>query len=150
MWTPKGIRPIVTVTGSHQRTCVFGTITIDGKQLFRQYDVFNQYVFLKYLKELQRKFRKLLLFIDRAVQHRSSIMIRKHLEENKDVIRVEYLPKGSSDYNAVEECWRQGKDDLLVSKYYPKFLNLKNAIANYYRTRRFKLDITKYLFRKDS
>ena len=150
MWTPEGIRPIVTVTGSHQRTCVFGTITIDGKQLFRQYDVFNQYVFLKYLKELQRKFRKLLLFIDRAVQHRSSIMIRKHLEENKDVIRVEYLPKGSSDYNAVEECWKQGKDDLLVSKYYPKFLNLKNATANYYRTRRFKLDITKYLFRKDS
>jgi transposase len=56
-----------------------------------------------------------------------------------DVIRVEYLPKGSSDYNAVEECWRRGKDDLLVSKYYPKFFNLKSAIANYYRTRRFKL-----------
>ena len=58
MWTPEGIRPIVTVTGSHQRTCVFGTITIDGKQLFRQYDVFNQYVFLRYLKEFQRKFKK--------------------------------------------------------------------------------------------
>ncbi|MGA9152225.1 MAG: hypothetical protein WBZ36_16745 [Candidatus Nitrosopolaris sp.] len=41
-------------------------------------------------------------FIDRAVQLRSSIMVRKHLEENKDFIRVEYLPKGSSDYNAVE------------------------------------------------
>ena len=69
-------------------------------------------MFLKYLKELQRKFRKLLLFIDRAAaQHRSSIMIRKYLEENKDVIRVEYLPKGSPDYNAVEECWRQGKDE---------------------------------------
>ena len=52
-----------------------------------------------------------LLFIDRAAQHRSSIMIRKHLEENKEVIRVEYLPKGSPDYNAVEECWRQGKDE---------------------------------------
>jgi len=38
-----------------------------------------------------------------------------------DVIRVEYLPKGSSEYNAVEECGRQGKDDLLVSRYYPKF-----------------------------
>jgi transposase len=90
------------------------------------------------------------MFIDRAVQHRSSTMVRNHLEENKDVIRVEYLPKGSSDYNAVEECWRQGKDDLLVAKYYPKFFNLKNAIANYYRTRRFKLDIIKYLFREDS
>jgi transposase len=147
MWTPEGKRPIVTVTGSHQKTCVFGTITIDGKQFFRQYEVFNQHVFLKYLKALQEKFRKLLLFIDRAAQH--SIMIRKHLEENK-VIRVEYLPKGSPDYNAVEECWRQGKDDLLISKYYPKFHNLKSSIANYYRTKRFKLDITKYLFRNDT
>jgi len=34
------------------------------------------------------------------------------------------------EYNAVEECWRQGKDDLLVSRYYPKFFNLKSAIAN--------------------
>ena len=24
MWTPTGKRPIVTVTGSHQKTCVFG------------------------------------------------------------------------------------------------------------------------------
>ena len=79
-------------------------------------------------------------------------MIRKHyLEENKHVIRVEYLPKGSPEYNAVEECWRQGKkDDLLVSKYYPKFPNLKGAIANYYRTKRFKLDIAKYLLRNDT
>jgi transposase len=77
-------------------------------------------------------------------------MIRKHLEENKGVIKVEYLPTGSPDYNAVEECWRQGKDDLLVSRYYPKFPNLKSAIANYYRTKRFKLDITKYLLRNGS
>src|SRR5436853_6445861 len=77
-WTPKGIRPTVTVIGSHQKTCVFGTITIGGKQFFRQYDVFNQYAFSKYLKELQRKFRKLILFLDRAAQHRSSMMIRKH------------------------------------------------------------------------
>ena len=47
--------PIVTVTGSHQKTCVFDTITIDGKHFVRQYDVFKQYVFLNYLKELQRK-----------------------------------------------------------------------------------------------
>jgi hypothetical protein len=42
-----------------------------------------------------------LLFIDRAVQHRSSIMVRKHLEENEDVIRVEYLPKGSSGLSTI-------------------------------------------------
>ena len=45
------------------------------------------------------------------------------------------------------ECWRQGKDDLLVSKYYPKFPNLKKTIAEYYRTKRFRLNIANYLLR---
>jgi len=60
---------------------------------------------------------------------------------------VEYLPKGSPNLSAVEECWRQGKNDLLVSKYYPRFTNLKAAITNYYRTKRFDLNIVKYLIR---
>jgi transposase len=94
---------------------------------------------------LQRKFRKLILFLDRATQHYRSIKVRKHLEENKDFIRVEYFPKGSPELNAVEGCWKQGKDDLLVSKYDPKFQNLRKAIAEYYRTKRFRLDITNYL-----
>lgn len=34
MWTADKIRPIVTMTGSHQRTCVFGALCIDGRQFF--------------------------------------------------------------------------------------------------------------------
>ncbi len=34
LWLPKGIRPIVTVTGSYQRTCVFGTLTMEGNNYF--------------------------------------------------------------------------------------------------------------------
>ncbi len=63
---------------------------------------------------------------------------------------VEYLPKGSPEFSAVEECWKQGKDDLLVSKYYPSFTNLKAAITDYYRTKRFKLNIAKYLMRESA
>jgi transposase len=147
MWTRKCMRPVVTITGSHQKTCVFGVLSINGIQFFRQYSTFDQDTFLQYLKELQRKFRKLILFLDRAAQHYRSIKVRKHLEENKNVIRVEYLPKGSPEFNAVEECWREGKDDLLVSRYYPKFQNLKKTIAEYYRTKRFGLNITNYLLR---
>ena len=29
MWMPKGKRPIVVTTGSHQKTCVFGVLSID-------------------------------------------------------------------------------------------------------------------------
>ncbi len=24
LWLPKGVRPVTTVTGSHQKTCIFG------------------------------------------------------------------------------------------------------------------------------
>jgi len=78
MWTADKIRPIVTMTGSHQRSCVFGALCIDGRQFFRQYESFNQYTFLDYLIQMQKRFRKLILFIDRARQHHHrSIMVRK-------------------------------------------------------------------------
>ena len=149
-WTIDRIRPIVTITGSHQRTCVFGALCIDGRQFFRQYESFNQYTFLDYLIQMQRRFGKLILFIDRARQHHRSIIVREYIEQNKDVLKVIYFPKGSSEFNAIEECWRQGKYDLLVSKYYPNFANFRHTIANYYRTKRFKLDIVKYLSRSVS
>jgi len=147
MWTADRVRPVITMTGSHQKTCVFGTLCIDGRKFFRQYESFNQYTFLDYLKHVQKKFRKLILFIDRARQHHRSTMVKEYIEQNKDVLKVIYFPKGSPEFNAIEECWRQGKYDLLVSKYYPRFEDFRHVIANYYRTRRFKLDITKYLSR---
>jgi transposase len=147
MWTAEGIRPVVKITGLHQRTCVLGALCTDGRKFFRQYSVFNQETFLKYLKELQRKFGKIILFIDRARQHHESKMVRTYLTERNDVLRVVYFPKGSPEFNAVEECWKQGKYDLLVSKYYPRFIDLKKAIAEYYRTKRFNIDIVKYLLR---
>ena len=149
LWLPKGNRPMVTVTGSHQRTCVFGTLTLDRRQLFRQYDLFNQYTFLDYLKQVKKRLGKVVMFTDRAKQHQSK-KVREYLKENKDSIKIFYLSKGSPEFNAVEECWRQGKYYLLVSKYYSKFTDLKSSISKYYRTRRFNLDIVKYLLRKQN
>jgi transposase len=124
---------------------------LKGKhQLFRQYDKFNQDTFLDYLKQVKKKLgKKVVMFTDRARQHQSN-KIKKYLEKNKDSVRIFYLPKGSPEFNAVEECWRQGKYDLLVSKYYPRFDDLKSSIAKYYRTRHFNLDIVKYLLRKSN
>ena len=107
---------------------------MEGKQLFRQYDKFNQDTFLDYLIQVKKKLGKVVMLTDRARPHQSH-KIKKYLEKNENSIRIFYLPKGSPEFNAVEECWRQGKYDLLVSKYYPKFIDLKLSIAIYYRTR---------------
>ena len=71
LWLPKGVRPVVAMTGSHQRTCVFGTLTMEGKQLFRQYHLFNQDPFLDCLKQVGKRLGKVIMLADRAIPHRS-------------------------------------------------------------------------------
>ena len=43
------------------------------------------------------------MFTDRARQHQSN-KIKKYLKGNKNSVRIFYLPKGSPEFNAVEEC----------------------------------------------
>ena len=144
-WISAEKRPIITVTGSRKKTIVFGSLSMDGKQLFKQYDEFNSKTFIDYLKHVQKRFGKIVIFVDRATPHCSKIT-RRFLDANKDTIRVEYLSVGSPEFNAVEECWRQGKYHIL-STYHPMFADLKYSICCYYRTTRFNLDIVKYLLR---
>ena len=144
-WISSNKRPIVTVIGSRRRTIVFGCLSLEGKQLFKQYDKFNSITFIDYLKQIQKRFGKIIIFADRARPHCSKIT-RKFLAENKDTVRIEYFPVGSPEFNAVEECWRQGKYHIL-SAYYPLFDVLKSTISDYYRTTKFNLDIVKYLMR---
>lgn len=126
-WISVNKRTIVTVTGSRKKTIVFGCLSLEGKQLFKQYDKFNSSTFVDYLKQIQKRFvGKSIVFVDRAIPHCSKIT-RKFLAENKDNLRLEYLPVGSPEFNAVEECWRQGKYNIL-SYYYNTFDSLKEAI----------------------
>lgn len=117
----------------------------NGKQLFRQYDRFDSDSFIKYLEQVKKKFKKFVIFVDRATQHRSKI-VKEYLKRNEENIRIEYFPVGSPEFNAVEECWRQGKYNIL-SNYYSSFTYLKQVISQYYRKTRFNLDIKKYLLR---
>lgn len=145
-WIIRDKRPIITVTGSHEKTIVYGVLSLDGgKQLFRQDDKFDSQSFIKYLKQVKEKFKKFVIFLDRATQHRSK-MVEEYFHQNMKTIKVEYFPVGSSYLNAVEECWRQGKGNI-ISNYYSSFSQVKQAISNYYRKRRFNLDIKKYLLR---
>ena len=124
---------------------VYGAIAKDGRQLFRTHERFDAPTFIRYLKEMQKRFGKVAAVTDRASSHRAKL-VKGLLRENKN-IRIIYLPKGSPYLNAVEECWHQGKRILLVSEYYRTFADMCNAIITYYRTVRFKLDIVRYASR---
>jgi len=150
VWAIRGRRPIVLVRGRHRRTCVFGALTLRRKQLFRQYPAFNEETVLAFLRLIRRKFPQCYLFLDKARQHHHSRKVRTYLQHHRSTLRVRWFPTGTPELNAVEECWRQGKDALLSSRFYPDFTQLKTTITNYYRTKRFNLNIKKYLLRQET
>ncbi len=105
---------------------------------------FNSKTTLKYLHTLKNKFGKYVLFWDKAGFHTSKD-VAAYLKRNKDSIRVGSLPTAAPELNPVEECWRQGKGDISGSVIYETYEDFKKAVATYYRTRRFNLDIRNYL-----
>ena len=141
-------RPIVRVTGSHKHSCIFGAVCLGGKQLFRQYDKFNGDTFLDYLKKLHTKFPRCYLFMDKASPHYKSKKVLKYFEENRDTLIPIYLPTASPEFMVMEEVWKIAKGDLLVLKYYKSFADLKEKISEYFRTKRFGLDMRNYLLRE--
>ena len=69
VWIRKDERPVVRITGSHQESQFYLVPQVlEGKQLLRQYDWFDENTFLDYLKQIHRKFPKCYLFLDKAKQ----------------------------------------------------------------------------------
>jgi transposase len=147
VWIDANKRPVVRVTGSHDCSCLFGAISIEGKQLFRQYDKFNTQTFLDFLKTIHSKFPKCYLFMDKASPHYKSRRVKDYLEENKDTLVPVYIPTASPEFMMLEEVWNIAKHDLLVLEYYSSFEDFRQRISEYCRTKRFGLNMRNYLLR---
>jgi transposase len=145
VWAPKGSKPVILTTGSHQRTVWYGALANDETQLFRQYPTANADYFLQYLDLLQVKYPYMVLFIDRAPWHKRDKRVKAYLREHRKTVRVRWFPTAAPDLNPVEECWRQGKNNCLGSTFYKNFHDFKKTSSKYYRTKRFRLNLYNYL-----
>lgn len=145
VWAVKGSKPRILTTGSHRKIVFFGVVAEDGTQCFRTYSEANSDAFLDYLKIILRKYPQMILFIDKATYHKKEARVKKFLAKHKDKIKVRWFPSGFPEANPMEECWNQGKDDVLGSKFFDSFEEFKKAVTSYYRTKKFNLDLYKYL-----
>jgi hypothetical protein len=66
VWIDAKKRPVVRIIGSHEISCLCGAVSMDQKQLFRQYAKFNTETFLDFLKTIHSKFPKCYLFMDKT------------------------------------------------------------------------------------
>ena len=145
VWIYKDSRPVVTITGSHRNFCIFGAINLEGKQLFRQFERFNEDTFYEFLKHVHYKFPKCYLFLDKAPQHHKSRKVRKYFEEHKDTLKPIYLPTASPEFMVLEECWNISKNDLLVLTFYRSLIEFRIRLGQYFRTKHFNLNMRNYL-----
>ena len=76
--------------GRRDRTVVYGAHAEDGIRPMRQYERFDGPTFVRYLKEVRRKWSKVLLVMDNTGQHKAKA-IRKYPEEH-DEVEILYLP----------------------------------------------------------
>jgi len=150
VWIYKDSRPVVTITGSHRSLSMFGAISLQGKQLFRIYERFNEDTFYEFLKQIHYKFPKCYLFLDKAPQHYKSCKVRKYFQEHKYTLIPVFLPTASPEFMVLEECWNISKDDLLVLTYYKSFMEFRIRLGHYFRTKHFKLNMRNYLTRDTS
>ncbi len=145
-WTPRTVPVYEPYTGSHERIVVYGAIAEDGRQAFRTRDKFNADTFAQYLAELHGKFGKIAVIVDRAPQHRAGA-VKDLLRANGEIKLIE-LPVGSPQLSAIEGTWRILKRDVRVPGQPRTLDELRIAVGEYLRTKRFNLNIYAYLNRK--
>src|SRR6185312_1753391 len=110
VWIDARKRPVVKITDSHEHSCLFGAVDMDGnKQLFRQYNKFNTETFLDFLKVIHTRFPKCYLFMDKASTHYKSRRVKNYLEEIKDTLIPVFLPTAPPEFMILEEIWNIAK-----------------------------------------
>mgnify|MGYP001572118829 CR=1 FL=1 len=145
VWAIKGSKPRILTTGSHDKIVWFGSLAEDGTQLFRKYPNADSDAFLDFVKQLHKKYPKMILFIDKATYHKKEKRVKKFFRKHQDSIKVRWFPSGFPEANPVEECWNQGEDFIKGSILHNSFKEFKQASTNYFQRRRFKLNLYKYL-----
>lgn len=145
VWAIKGSKPKRIVTGLHKRVHIFGFLSEDKKRMFSFSDEMNAKAFLNNVYKLKSKFKKVILIIDSAPWHRKSKKVRKYLKENKEEIKIIWLPKGCPEMNPVEECWRQAKKEVNGGRVHERFEMMKKELRHFLKYQDFKQDMVKYL-----
>ena len=145
LWPRVGDPATVSSHDRRNKTIVYGTLAEDGIRLMRQYERFDGPTFVRYLKEVRRKWDKVLLITDNANQHRHR-EVRKYLEEH-DGLEILHLPTVTPKLSAVESVWKDAKYRLVTSEHYETLEDLTHAVSEYFRTCSIRLDIYKFLYR---
>jgi transposase len=125
-YSPRGITPIMPVSNEHVRMNLISAINNRGKLRFHFYSgKMNQDCFKDFLKVLIKKIgEKIVIITDNLPAHHGS-RLKEWLHENKEKIRLFYLPSYAPESNPVEYLNNNLKYVMARKGYYKDEKELK-------------------------
>ena len=135
VWKKKGSQPYIQSSPSKDKIGILGSVNIEKGEL---HDVvfkgnFDSDVFIAYLELLiKEKFNgtKILLILDNASPHKSK-KVKKWLKENKNKIKLLFLPPYSPDLNPKEIIWKDIREKKTHNTYFESITALTKSLDDY-------------------
>lgn len=128
---PEDIDPVVLHAPTRKNVGVFGAVSVeDGRLVVRREEQFNAQTFLSFLQQLlqhRRSMRKMLVVLDNARWHHAKL-VRPWLEENKQLIQLDFLPPYSPDLNHIERVWKLARQICTHNRYFPAVEDLAETV----------------------
>jgi len=102
----------------------------------------NKEIVLENIKAIHKLHPKMFLLLDRATWNNNNL-VRSYLEQEK----IEYLffPRGASDLNPVEECWKQTRDAVTANMSHNSEQHLFKDLSAFWKKQPFKHNLLNYL-----
>jgi transposase len=127
MWVPPEDKdPILLHAPTRKSISLFGAASAEtGELVTMMTNIFNAETFLNFLKKVvktRKKGKTILMILDNARYHHA-IMIQPWLRQNKNKIKLMFLPPYSPNLNNVERVWKVTRRTCTHNKY---FANLED------------------------
>jgi transposase len=130
----------------NQRQTVYGGVTLNGETCYMAAGKANARSFVRHLDKLRHRFGRAAVIVDNAAYHDSG-RVRRYLEENKDFVKLIFLPPYSPFLNPDEWLWRNGKAEIRRTFRRPAKRYFRQKVMLVYESLEIAFDPRNILFR---
>ena len=133
-WIPKGETKTLAMTNKQFRLHLNGVIELDTMNIFtREYETIDAVSIVSFFKDLEAKnpYKTIHIICDNGRSNKNK-EIQRYLDGSR--IKIHYLPAYSPNLNAIERLWKIMREYVTYNKYYPKFMEFKDKIHEFFST----------------
>lgn len=127
-WAIRGSKPVAIIR--HTRDYFYVVLARSRRKILAAfYCTINQRLIIRFLKELLKRYPRLVVLLDRGPGHRGDLL-KAFLRRNKKCLKLIYFPRHSPELNPVEQCNKEIKKPL-HNRYFKSVSAMKQAVRRF-------------------